>query len=126
MSSHALKVSHRCRRFPSRFWHVPCWATLSKILFEGTKKPIGWFALKQHRDRHSVSRPPFVVAAREASCPHPGPSTHFDLFFEFFFARTAESLWLLGLRRFGSWKHGGKKHTTRFIVDDLAHSRQHH
>jgi hypothetical protein len=30
--------------FPPRSWHVPCWATLSKIRFEGTKKPIGWFA----------------------------------------------------------------------------------
>jgi hypothetical protein len=40
-----------------------------RTCFEGTKKPIGWFALLpwQHRDRHLVSRPPSFVAAREAS-----------------------------------------------------------
>jgi hypothetical protein len=36
-----------------------------------------------HHDRRSVSRPPSVVAAREASCPHPPTSTHFENFFRF-------------------------------------------
>ena len=36
------------------------------------------------RDRHPVSRPPIVVAAREASTPSAPPSTHFENFFQIF------------------------------------------
>ena len=86
-----VPISVSAQAFPPS-WHVPCWATLSKICFEGTKKPIGWFAVKQHRDRHPVSRPPFVVAAREARIPAPPPSTHFDLFFAFFYHSSRKSL----------------------------------
>jgi len=49
--------------------------------FEGTKKPIGWFACTHHRDRRSVSRPPSFVAAREPRCPPHHSSTHFQKFF---------------------------------------------
>ena len=94
MSSHRADVQGPFPAlFPSRFWHVPCWATLSKIRFEGTKKPIGWLASLQHLDRHPVSRPPSVVAAREAIHPHPHPSTHFEIFFRIFFRN--ERKWLV-------------------------------
>ena len=52
---------------------------------EETKKPIGWLASLPHLDRRSVSRPPSVVAAREAIHPHPHSSTHFLTFFLLFF-----------------------------------------
>jgi len=75
---------------PRRYRHLlPAFGTsragphCQRTCIEGTKKPIGWFALMQHRDRHPVSRPPSLVAAREASAPHPHPSTHFEIFFRF-------------------------------------------
>jgi hypothetical protein len=48
--------------------------------FEGTKKPIGCFAPRST----FVSRPPSVVAAREASPTDPRTSTHFVIFFPLF------------------------------------------
>jgi len=51
--------------------------TVKDPSFEGTKKPIGWVALLQHRDRHPVSRPPSLVAAREAIAPNILTSIHF-------------------------------------------------
>jgi len=52
--------------------------------FEGTKKPIGWGYQSKHRDRHPVSRPPSLVAAREAIAPLPPQSIHFLNFFRVF------------------------------------------
>ena len=58
--------------------------------FEGTKKPISretpGFSPREPPPRStvSVSRPPSLVAAREASPPRPPTSTHFLTFFQFF------------------------------------------
>jgi hypothetical protein len=73
--------------FPPRFLARPVLGhTVKEPSFEGTKKPIGWVAFqKQHRDRHPVSRPPSLVAAREATAPHQYQSIHFLIFFEIFF-----------------------------------------
>ena len=48
-----------------------------RACFKGTKKPIGGIA---HRDRHPVSRPPCVVAAREASCSPRGVKNFCEVF----------------------------------------------
>jgi hypothetical protein len=65
--------------------------TVKDPLFEATKKPTGWVALLQHRDRLPVSRPPSLVAAREAIAPNHHPSIHFVPFFENFFNRGIET-----------------------------------
>jgi hypothetical protein len=54
--------------------------TVKELVSRGLKSRSG----VSHRDRRSVSRPPSVVAAREASAPPLPPSTHFENFFRIF------------------------------------------
>jgi hypothetical protein len=59
---------------------LPLSHTVKELVSRGLKSRSGG----SHRDRRSVSRPPSVVAAREASCPTPSPSIHFVKFLEVF------------------------------------------
>lgn len=63
--------------------------------FEGTKKPISrelWGSHPGTPPRSTlVSRPPSLVAAREAIPPIPHTSTHFLIFFQVFFGAGFES-----------------------------------
>jgi hypothetical protein len=68
--------------FPPRIWHVPCWATLSKILASrGLKSRPGGLPCSCTAIDWRVSRPPSSVAAREAKTATPGQSTFFSKFF---------------------------------------------
>ena len=59
---------------------LPLSHTVKELVSRGLKSRSGG----SHRDRRSVSRPPSVVAAREASCLTPSPSIHFVKFLEVF------------------------------------------
>ncbi|MBC8128637.1 MAG: hypothetical protein H8M99_15975 [Gloeobacteraceae cyanobacterium ES-bin-144] len=62
--------------------------TVKELPSRGLKSRSGGFTeflnSANHLDRHPVSRPPSVVAAREATCHSHNTSTHFDSFFAFF------------------------------------------
>jgi hypothetical protein len=76
-------LSRFCRQnqnFHPAFGTVRAEPHCQRTSFEGTKKPIGCFAPRST----FVSRPPSVVAAREASSADPRTSTHFVLFFPLF------------------------------------------
>lgn len=81
--------SHRadCPRSVADSFSIPLLArpvlghTVKDLPSRGLKSRSGGFTLNylgKHLDRHPVSRPPSLVAAREAIPPRPHTSTHFD------------------------------------------------
>jgi hypothetical protein len=77
------------RQFLAR---LPLSHTVKELVSRGLKSRSGG----SHRDRRPVSRPPSVVAAREASCHRPLTSIHFVKFLDVFYPIDANH-WFLSL-----------------------------
>jgi hypothetical protein len=107
--------------FPPRFWHVPCWATLSKIRFEGTKKPIGWFAEAGTAiDVPSLGRPSSWRPAKLIA-PTPGRQPILITFLRFF----SENSQVVDLQRSDSpgwmWRNGKRQGFRRTTIGIVVH-----